>query len=114
MTEGGPISRNEFDQLISRAERLCDSVVQSTEFSPIPEVKREGARFVQIVSSSVVELQGLLEQDGQDFGERVRAFEERLVLAEEKVAGWWKPPAARLRTVSGPNRPRRQSRISAA
>lgn len=108
------MSKRELDQLIARAERLCDSVVRSTEFSPIPEVQREGARFAQIVATWVSELHGSLERDRQDFEARVRGFEERLVLAEQKVAGWWKPPTVRLRPVSGPMRPRRASRISAA
>lgn len=114
MSKGTPISKSELDRLVARAERLCDAVVQSTEFSPIPEVQREGARFVQIVGTWVAELEGRLAANDADFALHKESFEARLVMAERKVAGWWKPPIARVRPVSGPGRPRRISRVSAA
>lgn len=112
MSDVGTMPRKELDLLVARAERLCDAVVQSTEFSPIPEVRREGARFVAIVEGWVDELEALLDTRALDLEARVRSFETRLCLAERKVAGWWKPPAARLRAVSSPGR--RARRVSAA
>lgn len=115
MSNGGTISKKELDLLVARAERLCDSVVHSTEFSPIPEVRLEGARFAEIVQGWVDELESLLEAQALDLEARVRSFETRLVMAERKVATWWIPPAARLRSVSGPGRPgRRMGKVSAA
>lgn len=112
MSDLGTMSKKELDVLVARAARLCDAVVQSTEFSPIPEVRREGARFVAIVDGWVDELEALLDRDDMDLESRVRSFETRLVMAERKVAGWWKPPAARLRSVSNVGRGSR--RVSAA
>jgi hypothetical protein len=87
-----PISDKVLRELSARAHRLTTTIESATRAAANSAVRREGARFGEVIEEWLDDLKALIEAQDAAAGERLESFEQRLAMAERKVDHWNLPP----------------------
>jgi hypothetical protein len=83
------VSEQMMRSLTERANRLADRVELATRRSPRPDVRRDGARFGEVLDEWLDDIKELREIGDEHLRETVQSFNARLDLAEQKVKAWF-------------------------
>lgn len=86
------ISESTLRELTARAHRLTTTIETATKSATDASVRREGARFGEVIEEWLEDIKGLIEAHDATAAERVESFETRLRMAERKVDHWNLPP----------------------
>jgi hypothetical protein len=79
-------------QLKAWAQRLAEVVETATRTASDAHLRREGARFGEVLEEWAEEVAELIDTQDETAGERLESFQKRLNLAERKVRHWNLPP----------------------
>ncbi len=86
------ISEKTLRELTTRAHRLATTIETATKGASNSVVRREGARFGEVIEEWLEDIKGLIESHDATAADRVESFETRLRMAERKVDHWNLPP----------------------
>ena len=101
------VSETTVNALARRTTRLIDMIERAAQPSPEKHVREGGAQLVELLSERLEEIREMLAVEDDDLGDRVRAFDLRVKLAEAKVLEWPLPIARRPKPAARPAKPRR-------
>jgi hypothetical protein len=87
-----PISDKMLRELVARAHRLTSTIESATRGANDATVRREGARFGEVIEEWLDDIKALVESHDAGAAERMESFETRLAMAERKVDNWKLPP----------------------
>ncbi|MCC7383687.1 MAG: hypothetical protein IT384_17735 [Deltaproteobacteria bacterium] len=90
--------------LQKQASKLAELVELATRTATRPEVRRDGARFAEVLEEWVDDLKDLIETQDESTAEKLASFQTRLNLAEAKVEHWKLPPELLARAANAPAR----------
>lgn len=86
------ISEKTLRELSARAHRLTATIETATKGASNAAVRREGARFSEVIEEWLEDIKALIESHDATAADRVESFETRLAMAERKVDHWNLPP----------------------
>jgi hypothetical protein len=84
--------------LTTRAAQLAEQVELATRRATSPEIRREGARFAEVLEEWLDRIRELKEGGDENLRDTIQSFNARLTMAENKVKLWYSGAGAPLPT----------------
>lgn len=92
MSVGEKISEQHLKALAKRAGKVAAIIELATRSSTNADVRREGARFGEVIQEWLEDIKELVATDDAAAEERAASFRARLRHAEDKIERWQLPP----------------------
>jgi hypothetical protein len=92
--------------LTTRAAQLAEQVELATRRATSPDIRREGARFAEVLEEWLDRIRELKEGGDENLRETIQSFDTRLTMAEGKVRLWYAGAGAPLPTPIAGRRPK--------
>jgi hypothetical protein len=82
--------------LTTRAATLAEQVELATKRATSPDIRREGARFAEVLEEWLDRIRELKEGGDENLRDTIQSFNARLTMAENKVHSWYSGAGAPL------------------